>query len=273
MSTMLTKWIDVWNVETFDDELLAELSTHATLVRGYITTVRKNFLEEEASDRRLPYPVNPYAGDFRGFVENEIMELMRARTVRAWHYSRLTDDEVERVRSSGVYPSTLQRIRDRLDAQVAAGVLSSEIAEALFAGSPFHGDRYASRSDKFWLTSNPIPIDDSGVAPLLENWGGESVYFSIKDASLQALVASIGRPRVLEVAIPMDSTQHIYPAAEAVVATFGRTLGCEPSWGAIDLYSNRALGPEAVITVHTDGEPNFIILARGYPVGFVGRAG
>jgi hypothetical protein len=54
-----------------------------------------------------------------------------------------------------------------------------------------------------------------------------------------------------------------------VVATFGRTVGCNPDREAFDLYSIRALGSEAVIAVHSEGEPHFAALARGYPSGFL----
>ena len=121
------------------------------------------------------------------------------------------------------------------------------------------------------MTSSPIPIGDSGITLLLKNWGGELVYFWIKDAALRELVAGIGKPRVIEMAIPLDLTRHTYSAAKAIVATFGRTLGCEPDRGAFDLYATRALGVEAVIAIHTEGEPNFMALAQGYPSGFIGR--
>lgn len=51
---MLTKWIDVWRIETFDSELLAELRAHEKLIHNYMTTDKKNFLGREASDRTTP---------------------------------------------------------------------------------------------------------------------------------------------------------------------------------------------------------------------------
>jgi hypothetical protein len=118
------------------------------------------------------------------------------------------------------------------------------------------------------MTSDPIAINDSRVTLLLGNWGGESVYFWLQDASLIELVRNIGVPRVLEMAVPLDATDRASWAGEAVVATFGRTLGYERAFQGFDLYSTRALGPESVIAVHSQGEPNFARLAQGYPPGF-----
>jgi hypothetical protein len=70
-------------------------------------------------------------------------------------------------------------------------------------------------------------------------------------------------------AVPLDATNRAYSAAEAVVATFAQTLGCKPDKKAFDLYSTENLGPEHVLKIHTDGDPNFAILARGYPANFI----
>jgi hypothetical protein len=139
MKGMTESLIDVWNVETFDQYLLAELRANAELIRNYIVTERNNFLEREASNRRGPYPTNPYAASYLRFLE-DVGRDMEARTIRARHYTRLTDAETNTLRNTGIYASTLETLRRRLDAQVAAGVFSAEIADALFAQSPFHHD-------------------------------------------------------------------------------------------------------------------------------------
>jgi hypothetical protein len=70
------------------------------------------------------------------------------------------------------------------------------------------------------------------VKLLLENWGGESTYFWLENEGLKALVAKIGRPRILEVAIPIAKTRHGYSAGRAVIGAFARTLKCRPDGAA-----------------------------------------
>ena len=260
--------IDVWSVEAFDDELRSDLDAHGNVINDYMLTSRRQWLEREASDRMMPHPENPYASEFTR-VKEHIMRLMEERTIRAWHYTRMTDEETESLRQGGIYPSTLDNIRSRFAAQVAAGVFSQEIADRLFADSPYQSDQRDSRSNKFWMVSHPIKIEDGGVELLLESWGGEAAYFWQQDPNLQDLLKRIGRPRVLEVAVPLVHSRHSYSAAEAVLATFGRTLGCHPDKHAFDLYTYRSLGPAHILWVHSEGEPNFMAMARGYPVGFV----
>ena len=121
------------------------------------------------------------------------------------------------------------------------------------------------------MTAHPVSTDNSLMEPLLEHWGGEGMYFWLKDPKLDRLVKSIGRPRVIELAVPLQVTSHAYSAAKAVAATFVRSLRFETEWSAFDLYATSALGADAVLTIHAEGEPNFAALACGYPTGFVDR--
>jgi len=106
------------------------------------------------------------------------------------------------------------------------------------------------------------------VELLLGNWGGEAVYFWLENTKLKSLVANLGKPRVLETDVPISVTSHAYGAAEAVLGAYGLSLGCSPERGTFDLYSSSALEPDAVIAIHTEGEPDSAVLGRGYPVGF-----
>lgn len=260
--------IDVWDVGTFDLELREVLDDHSELISGYFITSRRQWLEREASDHTMPYPENPFAGDFIGLKEH-VMELMQVRTIRAWHYTRMTDAEVAVLMRGGINLSTLASVRTRLDAQVTAGTFPQDVADRLFADSPFQSEQCGSRSDKFWMVSHPLEIEDGGVELLLESWGGESAYFWQRDRELQELLKRIGRPRVLEIAMPLAHSRHGYAAADAVVATYGRLLGCRTDRKTFDLYTHKPLGPAHVLAIHTAGDPSFEWMGRGYPLGYV----
>ena len=89
-----------------------------------MTTDRALYLERETSDHRGAPPTNDDGREFLQFVER-ISRGMEVRTIRAWHYTRMSDAEVDVARRDGVYPSTLATLRRRLDAQVAAQVFHS----------------------------------------------------------------------------------------------------------------------------------------------------
>jgi hypothetical protein len=221
--------IDVWDFDTFDEELRAKLRREETFVRDYLTTSQQQFLVREASDHGMPHPENPYAADYLAFAE-EIGRDMESRTIRAWHYARLVDEEVRAIRESGIYPGTLDTLRHRLDVQVEAGSLSAADADELYKASPCHD-----------------PEQQPGR--LVENWGSESTYFRLEDERLKSLVATIGRPRILEVAVPLVRTKHSYSAGRAIIAAFARTLGCRPDREGFDLYTVKPPEPTAILAV------------------------
>ncbi len=262
--------MDVWDITTFDEPLMADLNASRDVLCHYEHTSKKNYREQQEAKGWVPLKENPFAHERQQILEHIIMPAMERYTIRAWHYTRLTDDETKLLQSGGIYTSNLRAIRSRLDAQVATGVISANIADALYGASPFHHQE-ESRSGKFWMVSHPFSIDDHGVELLLAHWGGEGVYFWLQDNELIELVKGIGRPRVVEVAVPLRFTTSAYLAAKAVVATFVTKHGCEPEWPAFDLYSTSALGADAVLNVLTEGEANFTALARGYPAQFHDR--
>ena len=117
---------------------MAELNARRDLLRDYELTGKRNFLEQQAAKGWGLLKSNTYADERNYVVEQVIMPAMEQRTIRAWHYTRLTDDETAVHELGGTYISDLAAICRRLDAQVAARVLSAGTADALYAASPFH---------------------------------------------------------------------------------------------------------------------------------------
>jgi len=138
---------------------------------------------------------------------------MNSRAIRAWHYTRLTDHEVDLLRRNGIQLSTLSVLRARLDAQVEARAFTAETAAALFAASPFH-EQQEPRSNKFWMTSHPIAINDGGVAPLMAHWGGEGASMWMKDPALLGQVATLGAPRTTRSSSPSPRPTTPIPPAK-----------------------------------------------------------
>jgi hypothetical protein len=257
--------IDVWNVASFDEALLAKLREEEGLVRDYLTTSQRLFEEQNAARGRVLTETNTYAEDFQGFVE-DIGLAMNSRIIRAWHYTRLEDDELETVHKEGFHPSTLVSLRKRLDARAKAGAFSAAVADALYAESRMHHE--SQRSGKFYMASEPTPIDDLGVVRLLRNWGGEVTYFGLLDEGLKQVVARIGKARVLEIAVPVSSTNNWHHAGKAVVCGFARSLGLYADGRNFDVSAHVSLVRTALLRVHTEGEKDFLAIGRGYPEEF-----
>lgn len=135
--------IGLWDYSSFDDELRQVLEPNRQLIQDYFETDRAIFLSHDLGrgPGRSPIrPDNPHAGVYYSLLD-EVNELMSARTLRAYHYTRLTDQEVEDLHRSGIHLSTPETLQRRLDALVASGRLAPAAAEVLFTKSPFHSEQ------------------------------------------------------------------------------------------------------------------------------------
>ncbi|MBQ8105571.1 MULTISPECIES: hypothetical protein [unclassified Afipia] len=259
------KAIDVWDTETFDDELRELLQQHAELISEYLIFDRQEFLDRESTDGWRPPKQNPRGSEYMAFMER-VGLAMKNRAIRGWHYTRLTDDEVAAIHRNGIYPGTLETLRERLNARVCAGDLSEQEADEIYRASPcHHNEQKLGRLGKFWFASRPFDPMYSGVELLLNNWGGEAAYFWLQDQKLKNRVSNIGRPYVLEIAVPISYTGQWYWAGQAVVCTFARSLGLHASGADFDFYSTKPLGPDAVLAVHAEGTVSFAAVADQYP--------
>lgn len=257
--------IDVWDIETFDAELRSYLEQNAELIRHYWAETRRLFEEREKQTVRGYHEQNAF-GPPHSALCADVSVLMGSRTIRAWHYTRLTDREVAAIRLEGMQPMTLDLIRCRLDAMVAAGELQPSTAGKLLAASPYHEQINGNRSGKIWLTSRPFEVDDGMVTGLVSGWGGESLNFDHQEGAIADLLGAIGRPRVIEIALPLRITTRIDSAAKNVVDTYSFVLGCEGAWGGgSDMVAVEPILPEWIIAIHSAGDREFARFGRGYP--------
>jgi hypothetical protein len=213
--------IDVWAIESFDPGLLRYLEGHASTITGYFELERSIFLDYDLGRGRDRFPMrpdNPYGAEYIRLWEN-FSEILESRTIRGWHYTRLTDREARELLRDGLQLSTPESLRRRLNMVVADGELADEVADHLYARSPFHSDQFESRNNRFWMASHPIAVDHGGVQPLLEHWGGEVASMWVKDETMLAALTVLGRPRIIEVAAPVALADCGLNAARAVMAT------------------------------------------------------
>lgn len=267
----MSRPIDVWDVATFDPDLVSVLSRNSDLIRDYLATEDRIFLAHDYAPRPIghsPRPNNPHGYAFIR-LEECLGVLMETRTIRAWHYTRLTDAEVSALQRGGIHLSTPDTLCERLDGLVTQGLLAREAADALFAGSPFRSAQREARSGKFWMTSHPVNPSYSGVERLLGYWGGEVASFFTDDPAMLASIAAIGSARVIEVAVPLSYTRQAVSAGTAAISAWARFQGGIPSMHSFDVYACEPLPPSAVLRVHSEGDATFRALGASYPDGYV----
>lgn len=119
------------------------------------------------------------------------------------------------------------------------------------------------------MTAFPLPLNDGGVAPLVECWGGEAAAF--QDIDLRAHLAKIGRARVLELATPLVTARQ--DAAKEVLAAYApRGHSVRPDH-ARPLHHHTPRPPAHLLAIHTEGEEAFVEIGAAYPATLPGSFG
>ena len=244
--------LDTSDPKTFDDELLVALRDNHTLIRDYLIRDREIFETYDnyyGRGRPLSRPDNPYWGPFQAFRER-LIRLMETRVIRGFHYTRMTDSELELMCAEGIRLSTPSYLETRLNALVSADLLTVDEVRTILDQSPFM-TQLDVRQNMFWMVSSRLPMDDVGVKPLLAAWGGEVASMHLNDNDLLAKLQSIGRPRMIEVAAPLSATNETYSAACAVVAAYALQHGWPSEAGVFDFYVKKNLPADALLNVFT----------------------
>lgn len=264
--------IDLWNVQTFDAELVATLKGQADVICKYFLRKQEifdTFHQSSLVNRPLLQPENEFSRAFCGVVEG-VSDLMVKRSIRSFHNTRLTDDEVATLLSEGVHLSTFDSLRSRLAGLVRSGSLTQDDVDVLLEASPFQ-TQLDIREGKFWMTSHPLTICDGGVEGLLGVWGGEVASCYLRDRELKAKLSQIGRSRVVEVGVAVSEFGGASNAAQAAIAAFAESLGCPCDRGEFDLFITSPLPGDAILRVNSAGDESLDQMGKSYPEGFERR--
>ena len=265
----MTTPIDLWDPASFDLELRATLTAHTDLLRAFWSEDALIEAEYETSSRPLPRRSNPHWHALDA-LQADLDARLRTRIARVWHYTRLTDAEVDGFRVHGPGLSTADTFRARLTAQVRAGLLTQDQAAAIWAASALLGEQRDAREGQFCMTAVPFPPTYDGVEELLRYWGGEAAAFHLKDETLRAHLQTIGKPRILEIALPLAAVRPSTQLAKAVLSAHAHNEAIDAGSFMVDLFAIQPLSPASLIAVHTEGEASYAALGSTYPTHISG---
>jgi hypothetical protein len=192
----LPRYIDVWDIDTFDRDLLIALAACRSALVDHLLIATEDDLAADPTHK------NDEA------ARVTIAELLARRSVRGWHYTRLADDELERFDADGIQPASLEGLNRRLSYRVEAGDLSREQADVYRDTSPLHRDFMNVRA-VFCAVSHPHPTTFSDLQGQLNYWGGEVAHFYHQETPLGDALKGIGRRRVLEIVAPIGATNRL----------------------------------------------------------------
>ena len=255
--------IDPWDPASFSEEIQNLLNKNSELIYDYFSQHLKSQDHHIKNQSYKHLKKDNLEKLYSKLQEETLTPILKNCRIRIWHYTRLTDDEVAKMKRKLVL-SSLDYLRLRLNMLISNDLLSDEESDLIFKQSPFH-KQAKGRSGMLWGVTIPLPCNDDGVTPLLQSWGGESAYFWLSDQALKLKLNHIGLPRVIEIDTSLTDGVNAFSVSKTVLEAWAKKLGVSVAPLGTDLAIRGCIDTAKVVNVHTQGEISYKTIANTYP--------
>ena len=194
-------------VETWPTPLLKYLASQHEMLLAHARHEREKLVAYlNPTDGHVPMammPSNPHFRE-RERATLQVLELLQFATLRGWHCTRLTEHEVDYIKSHGMQPPNLQVLSERIRRAQADGMIEDNVAEQLIAEN--QADDHNRKGMIWFCFFEPRIAGQSGIERFLRCWGGEALYNSHeRDPGTGQALRMIGRPCLIQVDVPVSS--------------------------------------------------------------------
>lgn len=209
----------------------------------------------------LSWETNPPPGSHRRF-DSAIVALhciLRHYSIVGWHCSRLTANEIDKIRQHGMEPPGLDMLCQRIDDLENASVCSPNIATRLRRENMAD---VSNRAGKIWFCFFPPHVaGESGIQRFFRRWGGEALYnFHESDPETGNILTQIGRPCLIEAEVQIDSLREC-SLAFVVYRTYLVSRGYQTENGLdYEDYSSRVIPATNILRIIVFPEADFLRL-------------
>lgn len=181
-----------------------------------------------------------------------------------YHCTRLTDHEIQNIKSSGLKILTPDLIELRLRTVLEHGILSAEAHEYI-SNSPMlkssTSGEYGKRTGMIWFCPNQETLSEiHAVYRLFRSWGGEALYNGHEeDEKISPHLRSIGVPCIAKGGMPFSEVESFSSSyAKRFISRFisDEVEYPEPPY-SFDMYIKRDLTPAEILEVIKISDPQF----------------
>jgi len=209
-------------------------------------------------------PPNPFTTE-RERVLDQAEDELRTHRLVGYHCCRLLDCEVENILCNGMALLSPELVTRKIATALHGGHLTIDQANLLQEMALLKEDR-GSRNGMIWFVfcRSTLKTVVSGLYCLLGYWGGEAIYFDHVETALGQHLGTLGRPRVVEAEIPVQTLEVFMRTADRLLGGFLLRRNVEPPNG--HTFEGHATSPVAaamIRRVYTEGNPDFEALT-GY---------
>lgn len=258
----MDKVIDLSNQETWPKEIVAELDVGFAILAAYEEDKRR---VEKLCEKDIFARVDP--PELRHFRERDLFVKRIDSCLNDWrllgfHCTRFHESEIEIVKEQGLKPLSEELAYGRVRRLHEIGVIQTQVALRLLSENAVnnnHGDRLGRLC---FIFSRSTLRHEGDVFRLLSNWGGEALYWAHEnDPEIAQVLKSIGRPCIVQVAVPIAMLNTYSSVGEKVISVFLHTHGAATTDdGLLEGSLDQALVSDHIQRIIEYGEPEFEML-------------
>jgi hypothetical protein len=186
------------------------------------------------------------------------MTMICQRPLRAFHSTRLLDEEAAAIRRQGLHPLSEELVTSRVRNAYAAGHLTATERNALLLGNVFASGNAAGRSGQVSTVVGRTIFDDepSAVDFLLGMWGGEAVYWAHESTALADRLRMLGKPSIVVVSLRLSGYSRAPFFAPSPAKLFvGRLLELPDAYGEVHCFG--PIRQEDVVEIWQPGHGDY----------------
>lgn len=180
----------------------------------------------------------------------ELREILSRHAVVGFHNTRLTYEEIQRIKDSGMQLPNLALLIERIEVLVKRGTVTQEVGERLKEKNQAN-DKH--RANMIWFCLfEPHLAGESGIERLLRHWGGEALYNSHENDPITGpILRRIGIPVVVEAVLPIALLRGPSFMSEKVARQFHISQGFNSGEGVLmDDFVRAPLPAESIRAIY-----------------------
>lgn len=208
--------------ETWPVPLLDYLSSQCEMLHAHARHDTERLkADRDQEGRYIPWAhrlTNPLSDDF-DCATLVVRELVQSTVLRGWHCTRLTEHEVQHIRTHGMQLPNLEVLTQRVRRLQADGEINNGIAEQLIAKN--QAGENIRQGRLFFCFFEPRTAGQSGIECFFRFWGGEALSNSHDhDPNTGKTLRKIGRPCLIQVDVPISSLRVNTSLGETIIKQY-----------------------------------------------------
>ncbi len=186
---------------TWHQDLLDLIESNRTLIRkyNYIETYNFNFRENAKKcatvNVKKLHRINPYYYDLE-YIKECVKSELQKLTIIGYHATRLTNEEVTKIKKDGLITSSKDNCYKRADNLLLDGYITKDECKYIKHHCILNDSFESHRLGQIWFLSGNCDIStkDTGLNNLYKDYGGETIRNGIENTQLLKKLNEISKP-------------------------------------------------------------------------------